>query len=158
MKGIRNQKMKKYRLSSKIADITIFQKDQNIHKIEFDNKDDFKNDDSKLLLKSALEIQSFLVGKLRNFTFSYIIEGTEFTKAVLVAMKSIPYGETRSYKELAIMSGYPLAYRAVGTVCKNNKLPILFPCHRVIKSNREYGDYSGGKDFKKFLVELENIY
>ncbi len=158
MKGIRNQKMKKYRYASKIADITIFESEGYIRKMEFNNNEDFKNDDTDLLLKSANEIKAFFDGKLKEFTFPYLIEGTEFNKAILVAMKSIPYGETRSYKELAIMSGYPLAYRAVGTVCKNNKLPILFPCHRVVKSNGEYGDYRGGKELKEFLIRLENIY
>jgi methylated-DNA-[protein]-cysteine S-methyltransferase len=69
----------------------------------------------------------------------------------------IPYGETRSYKEVAEMIGSPKAHRAVGAAVKNNPIPIIIPCHRVIRSNGDIGEYSGGFDIKRKLLQLEGF-
>jgi methylated-DNA-[protein]-cysteine S-methyltransferase len=71
-------------------------------------------------------------------------------------MKKVKYVEKISYKELAVRSGFPKAFRAVGTVCRRNKLPLLFPCHRIIKSDGSTGQYAGGNHMKKQLLLLEN--
>lgn len=83
---------------------------------------------------------------------------TNFQKKILQTVRKIPYGETRSYKEAAEAAGYPRAYRAVGNAMKNNPLPLIIPCHRVIKSNGMLGDFSGKESIalKKKMIELES--
>lgn len=80
---------------------------------------------------------------------------TKFQKTVWEEIKKIPYGQTRTYKEIAKAIGNPFAYRAVGQACKRNPHPISIPCHRVIRSNGSFGGYSGGKKKKKALLGLE---
>jgi methylated-DNA-[protein]-cysteine S-methyltransferase len=79
-----------------------------------------------------------------------------FFKKVYDNLIKVPYGNTISYKELAQKSGNERAYRAVGNACKYNPLPLVIPCHRVIKANGEIGDFAGGKNLKKILLSLEN--
>ena len=81
-----------------------------------------------------------------------------FQKKILQTVKKIPYGETRSYKEVAEISGYPKAYRSVGTTMKHNSIPLIIPCHRVIKSDGNLGGFSakGGINLKKRMLNLES--
>ena len=80
---------------------------------------------------------------------------TPFQRAVYRAMSHIPYGQVRSYKELAAAAGYPGAARAVGTACKNNPLPLLVPCHRVVPATGGIGNYLYGTAAKEALLRLE---
>ena len=79
-----------------------------------------------------------------------------FYKKVLEAERSIPYGETRSYREIAGMVKNPRAVRAVGSGNAGNPLPLYFPCHRVIATNGGLGGFGGGLKVKQFLLELES--
>jgi methylated-DNA-[protein]-cysteine S-methyltransferase len=81
--------------------------------------------------------------------------GTEFEKKVWLALKEIPFGETRTYKWLAEKVGKPKASRAVGQALSKNPLPIIFPCHRIIESDGSLGGYSGGVDVKRRLLDME---
>lgn len=83
---------------------------------------------------------------------------TVFQKKIYQTVKKIPYGETRSYREIAEISGYPKAYRAVGTTMKNNLIPLIIPCHRIIKSDGDLGGFSGGEGvaLKKKMIDLES--
>lgn len=81
--------------------------------------------------------------------------GTEFDRKVWLALKEIPYGETRTYKWLAEKIGRPNAFRAVGQALSRNPLPIVLPCHRIIESDGSIGGYSPGVDFKRRLLEIE---
>ena len=83
---------------------------------------------------------------------------TNFQKKVLQIVKEIPYGEIRSYKEAAEAAGYPRAYRAVGNTMRNNPLPLIIPCHRVIKSDGGLGGFSGkeGIALKREMIDLES--
>ncbi len=83
---------------------------------------------------------------------------TDFQKEILQTVRKIPYGETRSYKEAAEAAGYPRAYRAVGNTMRNNPLPLIIPCHRVIKSDGSLGGFSGkeGIALKKKMIDLES--
>ena len=83
------------------------------------------------------------------------VEGTAFQKKVWQALCSIPYGETRSYKEIAIQIGNERACRAVGMANNKNPIGILIPCHRVIGTNHKLVSYAGGLDKKAFLLKLE---
>jgi len=85
----------------------------------------------------------------------YFENGREFDKKVWLALKDIPYGETRTYKWLAEKIGKPTAFRAVGQALSRNPIPILLPCHRVIESDGSIGGYSSGIDIKRRLLEIE---
>jgi methylated-DNA-[protein]-cysteine S-methyltransferase len=80
---------------------------------------------------------------------------TPFAKKVYQAILSIPLGQVRTYRWVAKKAGSPRAYRAVGTILKNNPYPLVIPCHRVIKSNAELGGYIFGLRQKKSLLDLE---
>ena len=80
---------------------------------------------------------------------------TPFAKKVYQAVLSIPLGHTRTYKWVAKKSGSVMAYRAVGTILKNNPYPLIIPCHRVVKSSNMLGDYVFGKNSKKRILKLE---
>jgi methylated-DNA-[protein]-cysteine S-methyltransferase len=82
-------------------------------------------------------------------------KGTDFEKKVWLALREIPYGETRTYKWLAEKIGNPGAFRAVGQALGRNPLPIILPCHRVIESDGSLGGYSAGADIKRRLLDME---
>lgn len=83
------------------------------------------------------------------------IHGTPFQKRVWDLLLQIPPGETRSYRDLAIMLGDPHLVRAVGNANGANQLAVIIPCHRVIQTNGELGGYGGGIERKKYLLQLE---
>ncbi|WGS65902.1 methylated-DNA--[protein]-cysteine S-methyltransferase [Marinitoga aeolica] len=104
------------------------------------------------------KIKEYLEGKDVLDELPYdIVFRNEFEKKVLTTLKSIKFGNVVSYKGLAILSGYPNAARAVGTVMAKNRLPLIFPCHRVIKSDGKIGNYGGGSHWKKYFLELEGV-
>lgn len=82
-------------------------------------------------------------------------KGTDFEKEIWLALKEIPYGETRTYKWLASKIGKPNASRAVGQALSRNPLPIILPCHRVIESDGSIGGYSSGTHIKRRLLDME---
>ena len=87
------------------------------------------------------------------------LEGTDFQRRVWKEISKIPFGETRTYKDLAIAIGKPNSSRAVANACGKNPYPVIIPCHRVIKSDGKLGGYSGagGVKKKKELLKLENV-
>jgi O-6-methylguanine DNA methyltransferase len=103
-------------------------------------------------------LDAYFSGKSHRFPFTFYINNkTIFQQKVLKALQEIPYGETRSYSEIAINIGHPKAVRAVGQACKNNPVGIMIPCHRVIGKNHKLTGYSG-KDYiylKEKLLNLE---
>lgn len=143
---------------SNIGLITLFELDNHIVEIQLGSDKVYKDEPNDVILLAKEQILMYLDGKLKNFTFPYFAAGSPFEQSVLTSMKDIPYGEKVSYKQLATKVSNSHAYRAVGTVCRKNKLPILFPCHRVIKSDGSIGHYSGGVDIKKKLLKLEKDY
>ena len=116
---------------------------------------DDKNETSKISDLAFLEIKEYLNGERKNFDFTYNLTGTEFQKKVWTALALIPYGETRSYKEIAIVVGNPKASRAVGMANNKNPISIAVPCHRVIGTNGMLVGYAGGVRMKKTLLDLE---
>ena len=102
------------------------------------------------------QILDYLNGKRMNLTFPVVHFNSPFCKKVLEAERSIPYGETRSYREVAGMVKNPRAARAVGSGNAGNPLPLYFPCHRVIATNGGLGGFGGGLKVKQFLLELES--
>lgn len=101
------------------------------------------------------QVTEYLDGKRREFDFPYKLKGTEFQVKVWEELLRIPYGEIRTYKEVAAAIGNPKASRAVGTANNKNPLTIVVPCHRVIGSNGQLVGYAGGLDMKIALLEIE---
>lgn len=108
-----------------------------------------------LLEQAAGQLEEYLDGRRREFQIKLHLEGTAFQKKVWKALCAIPYGETRSYKEIAESIGNPKACRAVGMANNRNPIMILVPCHRVIGADGSLVGYGGGLTLKKFLLNLE---
>lgn len=104
------------------------------------------------------EVMEYLNGKRKSFDIKYEINGTEFQKKVWKELTNIPYGETRTYKEIAVAVGNPKASRAVGMANNKNPIAIIVPCHRVIGSDGKLVGYAGGLDMKRALLTLEKKY
>lgn len=102
------------------------------------------------------QLCEYLDGKRKNFDFPYKLTGTDFQIKVWESLKTIPYGETRSYKQIAEQIGRPKAVRAAGTAMNKNPIAFALPCHRVIGANGGLVGYAYGLDLKKRLLELEN--
>ena len=110
---------------------------------------------SPIAEKAIQELKEYFSGDRKIFTLAFPIRGTPFKQAVLRAMMTIPYGTTVSYGELAKMAGKPNAYRAVGTVCATNDIPLLIPCHRVIKSDNSIGGFAVRPEIKQQIIDME---
>jgi methylated-DNA-[protein]-cysteine S-methyltransferase len=116
---------------------------------------DFVVQETALLSEASSQLKSYLSGKRKDFTLSLAPDGTEFMLNVWDALKKIPYGETRSYKDIAVSINKPQASRAVGLANSRNPISIFIPCHRVIGANGKLHGYLGGLQIKKYLLELE---
>ncbi|HLZ81913.1 MAG TPA: methylated-DNA--[protein]-cysteine S-methyltransferase [Ktedonobacteraceae bacterium] len=101
------------------------------------------------------QVLEYLQGKRTTFTFPLDFRGTAFQVSVWRALTRIPYGETRSYSEIALVVQRPTAIRAVGAANGANPIPIVVPCHRVIGKNGNLTGYGGGLDVKEELLRLE---
>jgi len=101
------------------------------------------------------ELSAYFDGKLQEFTVPVCLKGTPFRQQVWEALKTIPYGETVSYKDIALKIDNPKAVRAVGGANHNNPVSIIVPCHRVVGANGSLTGYGGGLEAKKWLLELE---
>ena len=99
--------------------------------------------------------KSAVTGELFDFELQLDLVGTAFQRSVWAALLTIPYGETRSYGEIAAQIGSPAAFRAVGLANGHNPIGIIVPCHRVIGSNGSLTGYGGGVERKRALLELE---
>lgn len=107
------------------------------------------------LAEAAAQVNEYLSGRRRDFDVELSYGGTDFFRAVMDAMVRIPYGETRTYAEVAEAAGSPRAFRAVGSACAANPIPIIVPCHRVVPSSGGIGNYGGGTSMKRRLLEIE---
>jgi O-6-methylguanine DNA methyltransferase len=115
-------------------------------------KDDLKNK------KAVGQLRKYLKGELRRFDCKLNFEGTSFQKKVWYALAKIPYGQTRSYQEIAKAIGHPKAFRAVGNANGRNSIPLIVPCHRVIESDGGLGGFGHGIEVKKRLLNLEKTH
>lgn len=111
-----------------------------------------------VLIEARKQLQEYFNGTRSHFQLPFFTEGTPFQMRVWDALRTIPFGESLSYAEIAEKAGSPKAVRAVGQANKANKLPILVPCHRVIGKNKSLTGYAGTKtDLKAVLLELEKV-
>ena len=108
-----------------------------------------------LLLRAKAQLDEYFAGTRKRFDLPLHAEGTAFQKKVWAALETIPYGETRTYGELAAMVDSPKAARAVGGANHANPLSILVPCHRVIGADGSLTGYGNGLPMKEYLLRLE---
>ena len=111
--------------------------------------------DHPVLLETERQLGEYFAGERRSFDVPLSFAGTDFQKRVWAALLAIPFGETRSYGEIAHQLGAPGASRAVGAANGRNPISIIAPCHRVVGSNGKLTGFAGGLEAKAFLLELE---
>lgn len=106
--------------------------------------------------KAVKEIKAYLRGNITEFSFPFaIVMQDGFRKRALKMLARVPYGKTISYRQLAARAGSPQAHRAAGSACANNPLPLVIPCHRVLRSDGSLGGFGGGLMVKRRLLEVE---
>jgi len=104
---------------------------------------------------AVAQLEAYFAGDLVEFDLEMDLVGTEFQRRVWAALLTIPYGQTRSYGEIALQIGSPNAFRAVGLANGHNPIGIIVPCHRVIGANGSLTGYGGGIERKKSLLDME---
>jgi O-6-methylguanine DNA methyltransferase len=121
-----------------------------------EEKTGFSFEESATALRPHVaELEEYFARQRREFTFPLDLRGTDFQRACWRALLAIPYGETRTYADIARAVGKPNAFRAVGMANNRNPVAIVVPCHRVIASDGTLCGYGGGLDVKRKLLELE---
>jgi methylated-DNA-[protein]-cysteine S-methyltransferase len=108
-----------------------------------------------VLLATEKQLRAYFDGKLEQFSLKLAFSGTAFQKKVWQALLTIPFGETRSYRDIAMQIGSPKAVRAVGAANGKNPISIVAPCHRVIGANGALTGFAGGLKTKTYLLGLE---
>ena len=104
----------------------------------------------------ARQLSEYFAGKRRTFDLPLDFRlSSGFRRSVLAHLPEIAYGQTESYAQVAAATGNPRAVRAVGSACATNPLPVVVPCHRVVRSDGSYGQYRGGEEAKRSLLMLE---
>ncbi|MCP4228927.1 MAG: methylated-DNA--[protein]-cysteine S-methyltransferase [bacterium] len=127
-------------------------------RVEKRNKAEMIRGGNDILNQLEDELKRYLDGSLREFSVALDLQGTPFQKEVWRQLLKIPYGETRSYGDIAKELGKPGAARAVGRANGENYVAIIVPCHRVIEAGGGLRGYGGGLDRKKYLLDLESRY
>ena len=145
------------KMESPIGVLALVEKEETLKEIRFGGEihQGEEEMETPFLRRAAGELREYFQGTRREFSIPMAPEGTEFQKKVWKALTAIPYGETRSYGEIAKIVGNDKASRAVGMANHNNPIPILIPCHRVIGKSGKLTGYAGGLDKKTALLELE---
>ena len=111
--------------------------------------------ETPVLYDAAEQLKAYFAGARKSFDLPLAPVGTVFQQKVWQALCGVPYGETRTYREIAEAVGSPRGYRAVGLANNKNPLAIIVPCHRVVGTNGSLTGYAGGVDTKQFLLDLE---
>ena len=140
-------------MKSVIGPLTVFESDGVVNEIRFGAYAEDVADNA-----ISRQLYEYFAGDRKSFDVRIEPRGTKFHRDVWNALLKIPYGETRSYSEIARAIGRPAAIRAVGAANGANPIPIVIPCHRVIGSNGSLTGFGGGIDVKRRLLELEAGY
>lgn len=111
--------------------------------------------DDRAFPDAVEQLEDYFAGERQDFDLRLVLEGTAFQHRVWEALRTIPYGETRSYGEIAEQIGSPAAFRAVGLANGHNPIAVIVPCHRVIGANGSLTGFGGGLDRKRTLLNLE---
>ncbi|MDP8269452.1 MAG: methylated-DNA--[protein]-cysteine S-methyltransferase [Candidatus Tenebribacter davisii] len=138
-----------------IGDLTLISDGHSLIEIKFGPVTNTVNSNKPILLETEKQLSEYFKKERKVFSIKLDPIGTEFQLTVWNKLLQIPYGETISYQELASRIGKKNASRAVGNANGKNPIPIIIPCHRVIRKNGSFGGYAGGLKVKKYLLELE---
>jgi methylated-DNA-[protein]-cysteine S-methyltransferase len=146
-----------------VGELKLVASDKGLVAILWENDDpkrvpltDLKEDSSNaILMKTDRQLAEYFTGKRQQFDLPLDMRGTQFQKNVWAMLRAIPFGETRSYGELAAKLGKPSASRAVGAANGRNPISIVVPCHRVIGSSGKLTGFAGGLEAKAHLLGLE---
>ncbi|ADI00064.1 methylated-DNA--[protein]-cysteine S-methyltransferase [Salisediminibacterium selenitireducens] len=160
-------------MNSPLGDLTLVKSEKGLCYIEFGSSKDtichvrrklrtrqirdelVWNEDELTAVKTQLE--EYFNGERTSFDVALDMKGTPFQKLVWEKVNQIPYGKTKSYKDIAVEIGAPKAVRAIGGANNQNPVPLIIPCHRVIGSNGSLVGYGGGLDKKEKLLDLEGL-
>lgn len=148
---------------SPVGELTLVASDTGLAAILWENDDparvrlapQFENPDHPVLRETARQLGQYFAGERWSFDLPLDFHGTDFQKDVWQALLAIPFGETRSYAEIARAVGRPTAFRAVGAANGRNPISIVAPCHRVIGTNGTLTGFAGGIEAKRHLLALE---
>lgn len=144
---------------TKLGKIGIAEESGSITHLFFDGENfpekDYTENETPVLAETGKQLKEYLAGTRREFDLPLAPAGTAFMQKVWKALQEIPYGETRSYKEIAAAAGNVKACRAVGMANNRNPIAVIIPCHRVIGAGGDLVGYGGGLEKKIFLLELE---
>ncbi|MFA8434309.1 MAG: methylated-DNA--[protein]-cysteine S-methyltransferase [Marinifilaceae bacterium] len=149
--------------NSKYGAILVCADTEGIRQINFQDGKNFTPIESDWIhsrekLEAAVEqLKAYFAGEIQNFELPLAPRGTDFQQRVWKALRNIPFGETRTYQDIAIELGNPNTSRAVGLANSLNPIPIVIPCHRVIGKNGKLTGYSGGMKLKEKLLMHEGI-
>lgn len=143
-----------------IGKLTLVADEESVKEIRFgwEIKEGEKEENHPLLQWTRRELEEYFQGKRKEFSVPLKPDGTEFQKKVWKALTEIPYGETRTYGEVAAAVGNDKASRAVGMANHCNPIPVIIPCHRVIGKNGKLTGYAGGLEKKTALLDLERSF
>ncbi|WP_186106090.1 methylated-DNA--[protein]-cysteine S-methyltransferase [Burkholderia gladioli] len=152
------------RIPSPVGELTLVARDDKLVAILWENDrptrvklGPMRNDEEHpVLVETARQLREYFAGQRTDFALDIEFHGTEFQKRVWNALLTIPFGETRSYRDIAVQVGNHKATRAVGAANGRNPLSIVAPCHRVIGTSGELTGFAGGKDKKAALLALES--
>ena len=140
---------------TKLGSVTIIEEDGALLAITTHRTYEGIEQETLLIKEAYSQLSEYLLGERKSFDLPLKPRGTVFQQQVWKALCDIPYGETRSYKQIAEAIGNPKAVRAVGMANNRNPLLIVVPCHRVIGANGKLVGYGAGIDKKEFLLKLE---
>ena len=153
-----------FRTPSPVAPLFLVASAKGLVRLEFearmqkmDSATTHLQESKKSLAPYLRELDEYFSGERQEFSIPLDLRGTEFQLACWRALLKIPYGETRSYRDVAEAIDHPHAYRAVGMSNNRNPVAIIVPCHRVIASDGSLCGYGGGLDIKRRLLDLERL-
>ena len=144
-----------YSYETKLGSVTFVEEDGTLLAITTHHSYEGKRVETPLIKEAYRQLSEYLIGERKSFDLPFNPRGTEFQRQVWKALFDIPYGETRSYKQIAEAIGNPKAVRAVGMANNRNPLLIVIPCHRVIGANGKLVGYAAGIEMKEYLLKLE---
>lgn len=144
---------------SPIGLLTLVEEDGALAEVRFgESRGDEELRETPLLAQAKKELEEYFRGERQVFTVKLAPKGTPFQRKCWQTLLSIPYGETRTYRQQAEMAGNPRACRAAGMSNRRNPLPVFIPCHRVVGRNGQLTGYAGGLEIKETLLTLERKY
>ena len=151
-------------MRSPVGELKLIASDKGLAAILWENDDPkrvrvgplVEAEDHPLLLETERQLNAYFAGTRTGFSLPLDFTGTDFQRKVWHALTTIPFGETRSYRDIAIQIGHPDAVRAVGAANGKNPISIIAPCHRVIGTNGKLTGFAGGLEAKAFLLKLES--